>query len=188
MPFVAVLDACVLVPPALMDLFMRLGLEGVYKPKWSDDIHKEWVRARVEKLGKDPVRQEKTRQLMDLHALDAKVIGYEGLIDGLQLPDRNDRHVLAAAIRCDADAIITNNLKHFPQSILDEYEIDAIHPDIFISNSMDLHPIWACTAIKKLRRSLNDPKLTPEQYIKVLEKNGLSVTAAQLREDFIDLI
>jgi predicted nucleic acid-binding protein len=69
---------------------------------------------------------------MDMHVRDAKVTGYENLIENLTLPDPDDRHVLAAAIRCNADAIITSNLKDFPEQTLSSYGIDVIHPDDFI--------------------------------------------------------
>ena len=52
---------------------------------------------------------------MDRHFPDALVVGFEPLIDGLTLPDADDRHVLAAAIRGQADVIITQNLKDFPR-------------------------------------------------------------------------
>lgn len=82
----------------------------------------------------------KVRDLMDANVRDAKVEGYESLIEALQLPDPNDRHVLAAAIRCNADAIVTFNLKDFPRDALAPYGIDAIHPDDFIYYQIDMAP------------------------------------------------
>jgi len=72
--------------------------------------------------------------LMDQHATDALVTGYEELIDGLHLPDPDDRHVLAAAIRGRADVIVTCNLKDFPAGALKSYGIEAQHPDEFLLN------------------------------------------------------
>ena len=69
---------------------------------------------------------------MDEQVKDAKVTGFEPFIDKLELPDSNDRHVLAAAIRCNADAIVTFNLKDFPISVLKPHGIDVLHPDDFI--------------------------------------------------------
>ena len=69
---------------------------------------------------------------------DCLVTGYESLIDGLELPDEGDRHVLAAAIRSQAQAIVTFNLKDFPASILDSHDIEALHPDDFLLGLMDL--------------------------------------------------
>ena len=42
-----------------------------------------------------------------------------GLADRLNLPDPDDRHVVAAAIRCQAAVIVTSNVKDFPKEILD---------------------------------------------------------------------
>ena len=58
---------------------------------------------------------------MNLHAEDCLVTGFEELIEGLELPDRKDRHVLAAAVRSGADVIVTQNLKDFPHDRLNPY-------------------------------------------------------------------
>jgi hypothetical protein len=83
---------------------------------------------------------ERTRQLMDKAAPDALVRGYEHLIPGLALPDPNDRHVLAAAIRAGASVIVTCNLPDFPPHVLGEFDIEAQHPDDFIVHLLDLAP------------------------------------------------
>ncbi len=71
---------------------------------------------------------------------DSTVEKYESLISSLQLPDEDDRHVLAAAIRCKADVIVTFKLKDFPLNYLSEFDIEAQHPDVFVSNLID--PRW----------------------------------------------
>ena len=83
---------------------------------------------------------ERTRALMDLHATDALVTGYEDLIPGLQLPDPDDRHVLAAAIRGQADVIVTMNLRDFPANVVGAFGIEAQHPDEFVLHLLDLAP------------------------------------------------
>jgi hypothetical protein len=80
---------------------------------------------------------------MDQHAVDALVTGYEDLIPGLQLPDPDDRHVLAAAIRGHADVIVTINLRDFPSDSIGAFGIEAQHPDEFILHLLDLAPgLW----------------------------------------------
>ena len=73
---------------------------------------------------------------MDRAALVALVVGYENLIPKLTLPDENDRHVLAAAIRGRAQVIVTMNLKDFPAEVLQKYDTEAQHPDEFIRRSL----------------------------------------------------
>lgn len=89
-------------------------------------IHDEWIRNVLKDRPDLEARQlDRTRQLMDANVLDCLVTGYESLIRSLSLPDEDDRHVLAAAIRCGADSIVTFNLKDFPQSALEPYGIEG---------------------------------------------------------------
>ena len=77
---------------------------------------------------------------MNSHVRDCLVTNYEYLIPQLELPDPDDRHVLAAAIVGSADVIVTTNRSDFPQSILERYEIEAQHPDDLIADLLDLKP------------------------------------------------
>lgn len=97
---VAFLDANVLYPSELRSFLMYLALTGLFRARWSNAVHEEWI-SNLLKNRPDLTRQklERTRQLMDKATLDALVEDYEDLIPGLSLPDENDRHVLAAAIR-----------------------------------------------------------------------------------------
>ncbi len=88
---------------------------------------------------------------MNAHVLDCLVTGYEDFIDGLVLPDPNDRHVLASAIRA-ANVIVTYNLDDFPRQVLDPFGIEPQHPDIFVVHLLDLDsPLSAppCDVIAK---------------------------------------
>src|SRR5579885_2357699 len=89
---------------------------------------------------------ERTRRLMDENVRDCLVTGHQALIDGLILPDANDRHVLAAAIQGNADVIVTFNLRHFPEEALAPYQIEAIHPDDFLLCQIDLSISIVCGA------------------------------------------
>src|ERR1035437_3804649 len=126
--FTVVFDANVLYPAPLRDLLMRLATTDLFRARWTERIHDEWMRNLLKnRLDIQPAQLLRTRQLMDMNCHDCLVTGYEVLIDQLQLPDNDDRHVLAAAIRCGADAIITRNLKDFPDAELSKYGIEAIH-------------------------------------------------------------
>ncbi|MFN0121481.1 MAG: PIN domain-containing protein, partial [Blastocatellia bacterium] len=76
---------------------------------------------------------EARRDAMMAAVEDSLVEDYAALIPGLALPDPDDRHVLAAAIKCEARIILTINLKDFPATTLQEYELTARHPDDFLS-------------------------------------------------------
>ena len=112
----------------------------------------------------------------------AKVTGYEALIDNLQLPDPDDRHVLAAAIRCGADAIITFNQKDFPDSALAPYGIDVLHPDDFIYYQLDMAPSDCCAAIRQQRQALKKPPMDVDTFLATLQKQQLPQTVSRLRE------
>ena len=125
-------DRCVLYPAPLRDLLMQLALSDLYRARWTDKIHEEWMRNVLKNrpdLSKEQL--ERTKSLMNRSVRDCLIEGYEFIIPSLDLPDPDDRHILAAAIKGQADIIVTMNLKDFPDRILNEYEIEAQHPDIF---------------------------------------------------------
>jgi hypothetical protein len=181
--FTAFFDASVLYPSELRNLLMHLALTGLFRAKWSAAVHEEWICALLRRrpdLSREKL--ERTRMLMDKHAADALVTGYEHLIEGLRLPDPNDRHVLAAAIRGRADVIVTPNLRHFPAEILARFGIEAQHPDEFILHLLDLAPGVVAGAARDHRESLKNPPKTIPEYLDTLEAQGLTQTAAALRE------
>lgn len=113
--YAVILDACVLYPAPLRDFLLELAGSGIFRARWTDLIHDEWIRNLLEaRPDLSPERLARTRQLMDASILGSLVEGFEDLISALDLPDPDDRHVLAAAIHSGSDAIITMNLKDFP--------------------------------------------------------------------------
>ena len=138
---------------AARDLLMHLAMTGLFRAKWTDEIHEEWI-AGVLKQRSDLKREqlERTRELMDAHVLDCLVSGFESLIPGVTLPDPEDRHVLAAAIKSGADMIVTYNLKDFPEEYLAPYGIEAVHPDHFVNDQLELAPNIVCAAANRASR------------------------------------
>jgi len=181
--FTAFYDANVLYPADLRNLLMHLALTGLFRATWSAGVHEEWISALLRNrpdLSREKL--ERTRMLMDEHAEDALVTGYEDLIPGLQLPDPNDRHVLAAAIRGRADVIVTANLRDFPAETLAEFGIEAQHPDEFVLHLLDLAPGVVAEAARNHRESLKNPPKTIDEYLNSLEAQGLTQTVSVLRE------
>ena len=177
-----VYDACVLYPAPLRDLLMQLALADIFRARWTDRIHEEWIRSVLANRGDLKREQlERTRDLMNENIRDCLVKDYEGLIPGLSLPDENDRHVLAAAIHCHADVIVTFNLSDFPESTLALHGIEPIHPDDFVANELDLYPETVCESIKIVRTRLKKPPKSADEYLATLERLGLAETVASLR-------
>ncbi|MGB8702267.1 MAG: PIN domain-containing protein, partial [Thermosynechococcaceae cyanobacterium] len=171
----ALYDACVLYPAPLRDLLMQLALSDLYRARWTDQIHDEWIR-NVLKTRPDLSLEQlnRTKDLMNSHVRDCLVTGYAYLIPTLQLPDPDDRHVLAAAIAGGADTIVTFNLKDFPQNILDEYGIIVQHPDEFISDLIDWQSQVVMVAAETCRKRLKNPPKSVDEYINILLKQDLT--------------
>jgi predicted nucleic acid-binding protein len=185
--FTAFFDANVLYGSTLRNLLMHLAMTGLFRAKWSEGVHEEWMtRLLANRPDLSREKLERTRMLMDKHAEDALVTGYENLIEGLHLPDPDDRHVLAAAIRGRADVIVTANVKDFPADVLTPFEIETQHPDEFIRHLLDLAPGVVIKAAEDHRESLLNPSKTVTQYLEMLEKEGLTEAVAVLRDYMID--
>jgi len=113
---------------------------------------------------------------MNAHVRDALVSDFEDLIGILALPDPDDRHVLAAAIKGKADVIVTANLKDFPAIALGRWAIEAQHPDTFLSQRFHVSPPVFLEAVKTVRKRLNKPPKTVGAYLDILRRNGLAAT------------
>jgi hypothetical protein len=182
-PLTAIIDACVLYSAPVRDLVIRLAQGELVRPRWTADIHEEWMR---NVLGNNPhisrERLERTKSLMDEAVLDCLVTGYGDLIDSLILPDPDDRHVLAAAIHGGAEVIVTFNLVDFPSDALVKHNIVAVHPDVFLSTLFDSAVDVFCEAARLQRQSLKNPPKTIDEFLNTSQAVGLAQTAARLRD------
>lgn len=179
---IAVLDACVLYPAPLRDFLMNLTLLDAFRALWTEEIHAEWIgNLLVNRPDLKPEQLERTRQLMNAHTRDAVVEDYESLIDVLELPDPNDRHVLAAAIRGEASVIVTFNLRDFPAKNLAPYQIEAVAPDNFIVSLLEADAERVFTAAEGQWRSLKNPPKSLVEFLATLKNCGLIKTVEKLR-------
>lgn len=180
-PFTAVFDACVLYPAPLRDFLMWLSLSGRFRARWTAQIHDEWVRNLLKNRPElDAANLQRTVDLMNQAVPDAMVTGHEELIVGLNLPDPDDRHVLAAAIRCGASVIVTFNEKDFPHEKLAPFGVEVQHPDEFIDNLFDLDQAAVVAAAQKQRHTLKNPPIDVDRYLEILLKQGLIRTVKNL--------
>jgi len=186
--YTALLDANVLYPAPIRDILLQLAVADVFRAKWTADIHREWIDALMRhQPHRDRAALERTRVQMDTATRDCLVTGYEPLIATIDLPDPDDRHVVAAAIVGRCDAIVTQNLRDFPEAALTPYGIEAQHPDEFLCNQFSLSPALFCSAVRKVRGRLTRPPFSAAEYLAILTHVGLVATAAEL-EQFSELI
>jgi PIN domain len=179
--FAAVYDACVFYPAPLRDLLVRLGRTGLFRARWTDQIHEEWTRSLLaDRPDIHPTQIKRTRELIDRAVPDCLVRGYEPLIAGLQLPDPDDRHVLAAAICAQAGVIVTYNRRDFPTAALEPFGIELQHPDEFIRHLFDLSPAAVCQVVREQRASLVRPPVTIQELLATFHASGLASTVAAL--------
>lgn len=180
--FTFVYDANVLYPAPLRDILIRLARTRLFHARWTDTILDEvFINLSTKRPDLDAGALERTRQLMCDAVPDSTIEGWEPLVDGLDLPDPDDRHVLAAAIRAGAQVIVTINLKDFPTAPLAAFEIEAQHPDIFVLDLIDLDPGAVVTVVHQQQKDLKrNPKTVPE-LLDILERQGLVQSVAELR-------
>lgn len=163
-------------------------MTDLYRAKWTNAIHEEWIRnVLINRPDLKREQLERTRDLMNENVRDCIVEGYETLIPALTLPDIDDRHVLAAAIRSSSSVIVTYNLKDFPAKIVKGYGIEAQHPDDFLVHLLDLSSTTVCESMKRQRLSLKKPPLDVENYLNALKRQSLFKTVEMLSQ-YIDFI
>lgn len=159
-----------------------------FRAKWTADIHEEWINALMRTTpDRDRIRLQRTRDLMNSHARDCLVTNYHHLIESLDLPDPDDRHVLAAAIVGRCDVIVTQNIKDFPLSTLSRHSIDVQHPDEFLCDQIELDSGLFCQAMQTVRNRLKSPPYTARQHLEILSRCGLVGMVSEL-ESFVSVI
>ena len=181
-PPVALLDANVLFPFRKRDILLRFHHAGLFRARWTERILDEWTMNLLEQKPHLEPSVRSQRRAMHKHFAEALVTGYEPLIGTLELPDADDRHVLAAAIRCGAQNLVTDNLADFPAEVLEHFDIEAVDADGFLSRTFDLYPAEALGVLRILRETYSNPPFTPSKFLRDLAAKGLPRLAAQIRE------
>lgn len=180
--FTVLLDANVLYPARKRDLLLSFGEEGLCRIRWTKDIEHEWTQRLAEAF---PDKQERILHLaekMNSAFPEAEVADYVGLATSVLLPDPDDRHVVAAAVRCGAQIIVTDNLKHFPAAALLPLDLEALSADQFLTTTFDLFPYEGLEAVRRVRSRLHNPPYAPNEFIMDLTAKGMPLLASSLRE------
>lgn len=179
--FTALFDSNVFYGARLRSFILHQAQTDVFRARWTEDIHREWIGHLLNNRPElDPASIAKTRAAMDRSVEDCLVTGYQGLIDGLTLPDPNDRHVLAAAITARASAIVTFNLKDFPPQVLEQFGLHACSPDNFLLDLADLSQSQFVEAAVADFQHYVKPPLDFASYTESLASAGIPETAAIL--------
>lgn len=177
--FTAVLDTNVLFPLYCRDILLWFAHYELYTPKWSVHIFDEWE----DVMRRQCMPEEKIQRQLEVVNMgfpDARVRNYQPLIPSLNMKDLNDRHVLAAAIKANANVIVTNNLKDFNSAYLAKFNLIAQNPDDFLTDMIDLNPNTAVEAFKAMILQKKKPPMTAFEVLEVLKKSGLPSAANYL--------
>ena len=177
--FTVVLDTNVVYPVIIRDILFWFAHYDLYTPKWSEHIFDEWKRVMIEKGVSE---EEATKRISKANSAfpDALVKNYKVLIDHLILPDKDYRHVLAAAIKTNANLIVTNNIKDFPQDYLQSFSLNAKTADDFLTDIIDINQEQAVAAFKEMVLNKKNPKQDEFEVLNLLRNSGLNDTANYL--------
>jgi len=182
MAFIVVYDANVLYPNTVRDLLIRIAQAGMVQARWTSEILDEMLGAlRKNRPDIPPEKLHRLRGLMNAAVRDCLVSGYEPLIEGLKLPDPKDRHVLAAGIKIGAQVIVTRNLKHFPASNLQPWDIEAKSPDDFVLDQVGIDGRAVAACVQQIADSRTQPPEAVEDVLGQLERDGLVESVTALR-------
>jgi len=181
-PVVVVCDANVLYSIVMTDLIISLGSAELFHPRWTNQIHDEWTRnLSADRPDLEPAKIERRRKQMDAAIDDCLIEGYEHLIPNLTLPDKDDCHVLAAAIHGKAQAILTYNQRHFPKKALAPFGIAAPHPDDFLTALVDRHADEVKEILEEMRARKTRPAVSWEEMLRKIENQKLKQFTEKLR-------
>ena len=182
-PFVVILDANVLFPFRVRDVLLTFAHEGLFRARFTEEILAEWTENLIElkpQLKESVLSQaDEIRQNFD----ECFVTGHMPLIEGLEMPDKDDRHVLAAAIRCSAQVIVTENKRDFPSDLLEEYDVHVLGADEMLVNTYELFPVEAARALGRVRARYRNPPMNVSEFLLDLTRTGLPKLAALARRD-----
>ena len=175
-PFAIVVDANLLAGALTRNIILSLAEAGFFRPYWSFRILDEFERYCAKRTG-SPEIAKKQRLRIEAAFPEAIVGGIDAIEEGLNLPDLDDRHVLAAAIKAKAEVIVTENLKDFPVSEMELHDIQVLTLDQFVADILDLAGPEAIAALRLMRERFENPEITAQELILKVETLGLSETA-----------
>jgi len=162
------------------DVLLSLAAAWMYHARWTEDIHAEWTRNLIADRPDLSAAMPRLIQAIDQSIPDCLIRNHHLFISGIELPDPNDHHVLAAALAGQADTIVTFNLKDFPEEQFRPYAIEAVHPDAFVAGLLEEDLATGLDALRTMRRRWTNPVISATDLIARLAQRGLPLTATLL--------
>lgn len=179
---VVIYDASVLFPFHVAHLLTFLATNRLVHARWTRAIEREWVERSLEKLtGLERSSVERRRDLMSVAVPDALVSNYEHRTLGIEFPDPDDRHVVAAALECGASVIVTRDKKHFTAAALEPYGLRRVDPDDLLCDRLIDLPELTLDVVEQARRSLSRSQPDAASYLQIIDDAGLHGFAFQLK-------
>jgi len=186
--YTAFIDACSLFGALKRNLLLSFAQAEFYRVRWSgpvlDEVEKSLADLFTERGHPAPdAEAARQRARMEEAFPEALVADFDQFLPMCaDLPDRGDHHVLAAALKAQAFALVTENLKHFPRSVLDPLNVEPRSTDDFLADTIALDRELAIAAIRKMRLRFKMPEMTTAEPLLVLmEAQGLIHTVDELR-------
>ncbi len=177
----ALLDANVLYPARLRDLLVRLAIAGLYQARWSEQILDECFENLIaDRPDLSAEHLHRTRDLLTIALPDAVVTEHEDLVATLDLPDPDDRHVLAAALAAGAEFLVTANLADFPAESMPAGAA-ALSPDDFVLKLIHADPEAVAAVVDDQAAALRNPPMTTTELLAGLEVVGLAKSVDAVR-------
>lgn len=164
----AILDACVLHQARTRDLLLQFAVDGFYQAKWSTRIEQEFIRSLETKRPDLVARLGNLTTQMRSAIPDWESSSSRELESNLKLTDPGDRHVLGAAIGCEAKHLVTWNRKHFSDAEAANFGVEINDPDLFLTTLLQTNFTMGLSSIRTIRARLKNPPLTALAYCESL--------------------
>lgn len=181
------IDACSLAGALKRNVLLTLAEVEFFRVQWSAEVLAEAESALVEIFTKkgipEPAVMAATqRQRMQDAFPEAMVSDYGAFMTiASGLPDTDDTHVLAAALKGQASTIVTDNMRDFPENVLTHLGIEVKSTDDFLANTIELDIGKAVAVIRSLRERYKNPAITADDLLLKMEAVGLTETVDMLR-------
>lgn len=178
------MDACILFPTVMREVLMETAKLGGFTPLWSDKILAEWRHAAGRQDFEVGGIAGVEIALLKAEWPGAMVETDADMIASLSLPDRDDRHVLAAAIAGKAEFLLTKNLKDFPTKVLARHDIIRREPDGFLlelaqGGTVDMNTVGRKVQARAVKASGRGQLIRP-----LLKRTGLPRLGKYLEVEF----